>query len=195
MTHRCIPVAAHRITVPLLVAALVACQSPANDAAPDSATTAQPTAAPAPDVQAESGRGASAGGASSAGLTAAAGGMLDPNVATREELIAVPGMTAPAADALIAGRPYQTMVAVDQALAKQLGPAERKTIYTRLWKPIDLNSATGDEILLIPGVGRRMRHEFEEYRPYRSIEQFRREIGKYVDRDEVARLERYVTIR
>jgi hypothetical protein len=29
----------------------------------------------------------------------------------------------------------------------------------------------------------------------RSIEQFRREIGKYVDRDEVARLERYVTIR
>ena len=40
-----------------------------------------------------------------------------------------------------------------------------------------------------------MRHEFEEYRPYTSIEQFRREIGKYVDSTEVARLERYVTIR
>jgi DNA uptake protein ComE-like DNA-binding protein len=68
-------------------------------------------------------------------------------------------------------------------------------VYTRLWQPIDLNTASGDEILLIPGVGPRMRHEFEEYRPYRSMEQFRREIGKYVKPEEVARLERYVAIR
>jgi hypothetical protein len=40
-----------------------------------------------------------------------------------------------------------------------------------------------------------MRHEFEEYRPYRDLAQFRREIGKYVDDAEVARLEKYVTIR
>jgi hypothetical protein len=40
-----------------------------------------------------------------------------------------------------------------------------------------------------------MRHEFEEYRPYTGMEQFRREIGKYVDDEEVARLERYVMIR
>jgi hypothetical protein len=40
-----------------------------------------------------------------------------------------------------------------------------------------------------------MLHEFEEYRPYQSIEKFRREIGKYVKPDEVARLERYVTIK
>ena len=63
-----------------------------------------------------------------------------------------------------------------------------------MWKPIDLNTAKGEEILLIPGVGPRMRHEFEEYRPYKDIEQFRREIGKYVDKAEVARLEQYVTI-
>jgi len=47
---------------------------------------------------------------------------------------------------------------------------------------------------LIPGVGGRMAHEFEEYRPYSNIEQFRREIGKYVDEAEVARLEQYVTL-
>jgi hypothetical protein len=40
-----------------------------------------------------------------------------------------------------------------------------------------------------------MLREFKEYRPYRSIEQFRREIGKYVNENEVARFERYVTIR
>jgi len=39
-----------------------------------------------------------------------------------------------------------------------------------------------------------MLREFKEYRPYTSIEQFRREIGKYVNAKEVARLERYVTL-
>ena len=60
---------------------------------------------------------------------------------------------------------------------------------------LDLNTATDEEILLIPGVGRRMLHEFKEYRPYKDIERFRREIGKYVDKTEVARLEQYVTIK
>ena len=44
------------------------------------------------------------------------------------------------------------------------------------------------------GVGERMAHEFEEYRPYRNMEQFRREIGKYVDDAKVAQFERYVTL-
>ncbi len=122
------------------------------------------------------------------------GAMLDPGTASREELLAVPGMTPAAADALVAGRPYADMRAVDRALAS-LSEAARDSVYARVWKPLDLNSATAEEITLIPGVGDRMRHEFEEYRPYTSMEQFRREIGKYVDEAEVARLERYVEIR
>jgi hypothetical protein len=40
-----------------------------------------------------------------------------------------------------------------------------------------------------------MRHEFEEYRPYSAMAQFQREMGKYVDDEEVARMSRYVEIR
>ena len=61
--------------------------------------------------------------------------------------------------------------------------------------PININTATDAEILRIPGVGPRMLREFKEYRPYTSIEQFRREIGKYVDKAEVARLEQYIVIK
>ena len=61
--------------------------------------------------------------------------------------------------------------------------------------PININTATDAEILKIPGVGQRMLREFKEYRPYTSIEQFRREIGKYVDKAEVARLEQYIVIK
>lgn len=126
---------------------------------------------------------------------AAAGAFLDPDAASREELLEIPGVDSAAADAIVAGRPYGTMLAVDSVLAPRLGEAERDSVYTRLWKPIDLNTASEQEILLIPGVGSRMQHEFEEYRPYTSMEQFRREIGKYVDDAEVARLERYVELR
>jgi DNA uptake protein ComE-like DNA-binding protein len=134
--------------------------------------------------------------ATASGAAAASGAMLDPNSATKEQLAAVPGMTAAAADAIIAGRPYQDMIVVDKALAKSIPSADtRKTVYAKVWKPIDLNTAKGEEILLIPGIGKRMQHEFEEYRPYKSMDTFRREIGKYVDKAEVARLEQYVTIR
>ena len=60
---------------------------------------------------------------------------------------------------------------------------------------ININTATDAEILKIPGVGPRMLHEFKEYRPWTSIAQFRREIGKYVDKAEVARLEKYIVIK
>lgn len=58
----------------------------------------------------------------------------------------------------------------------------------------NLNSATEEDFLSIPGVGDRMVHEFEEYRPYVSIQQFRREIGKYVDSAQVAAYEQYVFV-
>lgn len=120
---------------------------------------------------------------------------LDPNTVNREQLLTLPGMDSAAAQAIVNGRTYDNMIAVDRTLASHLSERERDSLYTRLWKPIDLNSASAEEIMLIPGVGDRMRREFEEYRPYTSMAEFRREIGKYVDEAEVARLERYVTIR
>ena len=187
--------AAGTIAVLLTVAA---CTSKSNDAArTDSAAGTAGTMQAGPSVPSpnpamvDSGKAAPAAAGSAASTS---GAMLDPNSATKEQLVAVPGMTAAAADALIAGRPYQDMLAVDKALSS-LGADARKQVYAKVWKPIDLNTAKGEEILLIPGVGKRMQHEFEEYRPYKSIETFRREIGKYVDKAEVARLEQYVTIR
>ena len=179
----------------ILVAA--ACSSGSDEAArTDTAAAGAASATSAPNMPATTPAGSLDSAAATTGTAATSGAMLDPNAATKEQLTAVPGMTAAAADALIAGRPYQDMVAVDKALAGSISSADaRKQVYAKLWKPIDLNSAKGEEILLIPGVGARMRHEFEEYRPYSNIEQFRREIGKYVDKDEVARLEQYVTIK
>ena len=59
---------------------------------------------------------------------------------------------------------------------------------------INLNTASSDEFMEIPNVGERMVGEFEEYRPYVSIQQFRREMGKYVDEGQVAEYEQYVFV-
>jgi DNA uptake protein ComE-like DNA-binding protein len=60
---------------------------------------------------------------------------------------------------------------------------------------LNLNTASANDFLAaIPGMGNKMVHEFEEYRPYRSIQQFRREIGKYVSPEQVAEYEKYVFV-
>ncbi|HEV7836848.1 MAG TPA: hypothetical protein VGO75_02180 [Gemmatimonadaceae bacterium] len=69
------------------------------------------------------------------------------------------------------------------------------TTTTAAIVPVNINTATDAEILAIPGVGPRMLREFKEYRPWTSVAQFRREIGKYVDKTEVARLEQYIVIK
>ena len=127
--------------------------------------------------------------------TGATGALVNPDAATPQQLVAA-GLDSATAAAVVAGRPYTDMTAVDRVLAaRNMTADQRKAVYAQVWKPIDLNTASDQEILLIPGIGNRMLHEFKEYRPYTSIEQFRREIGKYVDDREVARLEKYVSIR
>ncbi|MDX6270232.1 MAG: hypothetical protein QOD28_1455 [Acidobacteriota bacterium] len=60
---------------------------------------------------------------------------------------------------------------------------------------LNLNTATGEQFLAqIPGLGNRMVHEFEEYRPYKSVQQFRREMGKYVKPEQIADYEKYVYV-
>ena len=120
--------------------------------------------------------------------------IVDANLVTEAELAKLPNMNAALAKAVVAKRPFKTVKDLDNALSS-LTKEQRTELYGRLFVPINLNTATDEEILLIPGIGTRMLREFKEYRPYKGVDQFRREIGKYVDQKEVARLERYVVIR
>ena len=132
--------------------------------------------------------------AASSGPAIAASALINPNLASEDQLASVAGITAEAAAALAGGRPYLTASDLHAALSGAIGDEAALAAYDRLWLPINLNDVTTEEILLIPGVGERMAHEFEEYRPYEDMDEFRREIGKYVDDEEVERLARYVYV-
>jgi DNA uptake protein ComE-like DNA-binding protein len=124
------------------------------------------------------------------------GGVLNPNIAGEAEMAALPHIDATIARALVDGRPYLSALQLDAALREAgLDEAQRAEVYVRLFVPVNLVSASREELLLIPGTGPRMAHEFEEYRPWDGgMVRFRREIRKYVDDEEVARFEQYVFV-
>ena len=117
------------------------------------------------------------------------------NTATREEIVLIPGAGNKMAHEFAEYRPWRNFTQFDKEIGKYVGPAETARLAQYGFIPINLNTASDADILSIPGLGQKMLREFKEYRPYRSIEQFRKEIGKYVGPKEVARLERYVTIQ
>lgn len=126
--------------------------------------------------------------------TLAESAVLNANTATAEQIARLPHMDEDLAKVILDNRPFVNIGELHHLLNADLDDDQLEELYARLFVPINLNEAKRSDILLIPGVGRRMAHEFEEYRPYSNIEQFRREIGKYVDDAEVSRLERYVTL-
>jgi DNA uptake protein ComE-like DNA-binding protein len=86
------------------------------------------------------------------------------------------------------------MTELHELLSSSLDSKQLNELYSKMFVQINLNTAPREEIMLIPGMGNRMVREFLEYRPYTAMTQFRKEIGKYVDDKEVARLERYVFV-
>ena len=119
--------------------------------------------------------------------------IVDANIVSAADLAKLPHMNADLAKSVAAKRPFKSIKDLDTALSA-LTREQRTELYAKLFVPINLNTATDEEILLIPGVGKRMLHEFKEYRPYTSLAQFHREIGKYVNDTELARLAQYVSV-
>jgi DNA uptake protein ComE-like DNA-binding protein len=120
------------------------------------------------------------------------GKLVDPNTAAESDLTQLPHMTPAIVKGMIEKRPFKTVVELNQYLLDQKLTADQaKEFYRKAFVPINLNTGTKPEFLLIPGVGPRMSGEFEEYRPWKTWTQFDKEIGKYVGQTETDRLKQY----
>src|SRR5688572_25444291 len=96
-------------------------------------------------------------------------GVVDANTIAEAELAKLPGMTPAIAKAVVAARPFDSIVAFNTfLLGQKLTQAQANELYKHAFIHINLNTATPAEILLVPGAGKRMAHEFEEYRPWKS---------------------------
>jgi DNA uptake protein ComE-like DNA-binding protein len=116
------------------------------------------------------------------------------NTATAQEILLVPGAGKRMAHEFEEYRPWKSYAQFDKEIGKYVGAEKTAQLAQYTFIPVRLNTATDADILSIPGTGQRMLREFKEYRPWKTKEQFIKEIGKYVGAKEAERMWRYVVI-
>ena len=116
------------------------------------------------------------------------------NTATAEEILLVPNAGKRMAHEFEEYRPWRTYAQFDKEIGKYVGAEKTAQLAQYTFIPVKLNTGTDADILTIPGAGQRMVREFKEYRPWKTKEQFIKEIGKYVGAKDAERMWRYVVI-
>ena len=117
------------------------------------------------------------------------------NTGTREEILLIPGAGNRMTREFPEYRPWKTFAQFDKEISKYVGQEATDKLKQYVFIPVDLNTATDADILSIPGAGNRMVREFKEYRPWKTKQQFDKEISKYVGQKETDRLWRFVVIQ
>ena len=104
------------------------------------------------------------------------------NLANESDLVSL-GLSSDLVNDILANQPFLNF----SNFILLLDGNKNEELFRKVFLPLNLNTANESDFHMIPGVGKKMAHEFVEYRPYSSIEEFKREIGKYVDDSEVFR--------
>jgi hypothetical protein len=121
--------------------------------------------------------------------------LVDLNKAAEAELQQLPNVTPAIAKEIVGKRPFKTIVELNKLLVDQkLKPEQTKEIYAKAFVPINLNTGSREEFMLIPDLVSWMAAGFPEYRPRKTWTQFDKEVGKYVGQQETDRFKQYVFI-
>ena len=120
---------------------------------------------------------------------------LNLNTANESDFQMIPGVGKKMAHEFVEYRPYSSIEEFKREIGKYVDDSEVIRYLNYVFVPVELNTSRESDIKNLPGVGDKMAHEFIEYRPYKNINHFRREIGKYVDKKELMRLERFVYLK
>ena len=117
------------------------------------------------------------------------------NTTAEADFKMIPGVGKKMAHEFEEYRPYISVKQFKKEIGKYVDDEEVERYLNYVFVPVELNTASEEDIKALPGVGKKMTHEFEEYRPYVNLAQSRKEIGKYVDDNELKRLERFVYLK
>jgi predicted DNA-binding helix-hairpin-helix protein len=94
-------------------------------------------------------------------------GMTEPNIADEKELMRLPHVNPALAKDIVERRPFANMMDLHKFLSQSLDSKQLNELYTKMFLQINLNTATREEIMLVPGTGNRMVREFLSIGPTR----------------------------
>jgi predicted DNA-binding helix-hairpin-helix protein len=101
--------------------------------------------------------------------------MIEPNIADEKELMRLPHLNPALVKGIVERRPFANMMDLHKFLSQSLDAKQLSELYTKMFIQMNLNTATREEIMLIPGMGNRMVREFLEYRPYTASHSLQRD--------------------
>jgi len=84
------------------------------------------------------------------------------NTGTREEILLIPGAGARMVREFSEYRPWKTWAQFDKEISKYVGQPETDRLKQYVFIPVNLNTATDEDILSIPCAGSTLVHEFKE---------------------------------
>ena len=119
--------------------------------------------------------------------------LININTVDPYQLAGVEVLTDAVQDALLLNRPYETPRDLHAVVSKNADAPLQLMIYKKLFVPVNANSAEEADIKLVPSVltPKKLAHEVDEYRPYADMDQFKRELGKYMKPAEIDALSQY----
>jgi len=114
---------------------------------------------------------------------------------TRDEFVLVPGAGIRMSKEFAEYRPWKSWGQFDKEIGKYVGQQETDRYKQYMFIPINLNTAVDDVLLTIPGINPRTVQDLKKSRPWKTTDQFEKEIGKTVGPKEAARVSRYVVVQ
>jgi DNA uptake protein ComE-like DNA-binding protein len=117
------------------------------------------------------------------------------NTGKPEEFMLVPGSGKRMSAEFAEYRPWKNWAQFDKEIGKYVGQQETDRFKQYMFIPINLNTANDEVLLTVPGANSRMVGELKQSRPWKTKEQFDKEIGKAFGPKEAAGLWRYFVIQ
>src|SRR4029453_14965406 len=81
-------------------------------------------------------------------------GLVNPDLASEKELLAMPHMNATIVKSVMERRRFFKRTDLNSLLAQSLTGQQLAELYGKMFVQINLNTATDEEILMIPGTGK-----------------------------------------
>ena len=117
------------------------------------------------------------------------------NTGKPEEFMLVPGSGKRMSAEFAEYRPWKNWAQFDKEIGKYVGQQETDRFKQYMFIPINLNTANDEVLLTVPGANSRMVGELKQSRPWKTKEQFDKEIGKAFGPKQAAGLWRYFVIQ
>ncbi len=116
------------------------------------------------------------------------------NATTDDELRLVPGLGAHLLTDFKANRPFGSLATLNQEIEKYLPPKDAAQLAQYVFVPLDVNTASDEDLRTIPGMTPKLLANIRKHRPYQDLVAFTKAIRKAVSKKEAARLGTFVRI-